>query len=103
MATQKVNGMAFEWAIAADIAKQSGGSIIEDAYSIGPKNAFEAGISDTRRKSFIRAAEVAVKHILEKEQISYSENSLQNSLVPSQLCRTERQGRQGLLLLLSTP
>jgi len=40
MATQKVNGMAFEWAIAADIAKQSGGSIIEDSNSIGPKNAF---------------------------------------------------------------
>jgi hypothetical protein len=75
MATQKVNGMAFEWAIAVDIAKQSGGSIIEDANSISPKNAFEAGISDTRRKSFMRAAEVAVKHILEKEQISHSESS----------------------------
>lgn len=67
MATQKVNGMAFEWAIAANVANQSGGSIIEDANSIGPKNAFESGISDTRRKSFVRAAEVAVIHILEKE------------------------------------
>ena len=74
MASQKDNGMAFEWAIGSELARQTGAPIIKNAFSDVPKNAFETGITDSRRSSFIRAAEVAVQHILEKEQISHSDN-----------------------------
>ncbi len=73
MSSQKVNGMAFEWAMGYELSRQTGAPIIENAYSNIPKNAFENGITNSRRASFTRAAEVSVKHILEKEQISLSE------------------------------
>ena len=53
MSSQKDNGMAFEWAIGAELARQTGSSIIENAFSNVPKNSFEAVIADSRRYSFI--------------------------------------------------
>jgi len=73
MSSQKENGMAFEWAMGCSLSRQTGAPIIENAYSYIPKNAFQNGITDTRRASFVRAAEVSIKHILEKEEVSYSE------------------------------
>lgn len=72
MASQKDNGMAFEWAIGSELSRQTGAQILENAFSSVPKNAFENEITDSRRASFVRAAKVAVQHILEKEQISFS-------------------------------
>lgn len=74
MASQKENGMAFEWAIGSELARQTGATILENAYSNIPKVSFYTGITDARRSAFVRAAEVSVRHILEKEQINYSEN-----------------------------
>jgi hypothetical protein len=73
MSSQKINGMAFEWAMGCALSKQTGALIIENDYSKTAKNAFESGITDSRRTSFVKAAEVSVKHILEKEEISFSE------------------------------
>ena len=70
MSSQKDNGMAFEWAIGSELSRQTGALIIENAFSNVPKNAFETGVTESKRASFVRAAEVAVQHILEKEQIS---------------------------------
>lgn len=72
MASQKNNGMAFEWAIGFELARQTGAKIIQNPFSNSPKEAFENGIAESRRRSFLRAAEVAVKHILDKENVFYS-------------------------------
>ena len=73
MASQKENGMGFEWAIGLELSNQSGAPIINSAYSRGPQLAFEHKISTTRKQAFMRAAQVAIEHILEKEQITHSE------------------------------
>lgn len=69
MAKQKENGMAFEWAVGKAISSETSFPIVIDKFSEIPRICYEEKISERKRAVFDRAALVAVKHILAKENI----------------------------------
>jgi hypothetical protein len=70
MAKQKENGMAFEWAIGKAISSVTNFRIIDDKFSQIPRICYEEKIPDRKRSIFDKAALVAARHILNKEDIS---------------------------------
>lgn len=67
MSTQTDNGRAFEWAVGAALAEQTGFKIEENSFSINAQAAY-SGISVGKQNTFTSGARVAVEHILNKER-----------------------------------
>lgn len=68
MSTQTDNGRAFEWAVGTALSKQTGFAIEKNAFSNNAEFAF-AGISGKKQHTFTIAAQLAVEHILSKENL----------------------------------
>ena len=62
------NGRAYEWAVARELSAQVSCEIELDNTALNAKKAFEAA-SPQGQQHFVRSASVAVKHILELQQI----------------------------------
>ncbi len=75
MVAQVNNGRSFEWSVGLSIKELTNGTIIESDSSLLAKSSFEK-ISDSKKKSFINSARVAVEHILAKEKIEQSKENL---------------------------
>ncbi len=73
-ATQVQNGKAFEWAVACELAKSTGGQIQLNAEARNAENDFNTAKSSlkTAQKS---AAEKAIAHILQLEKLSKGSSS----------------------------
>jgi len=71
MASQVINGKAFEWAVASEIIKSYNFELIEDDIALHNKTCFfHQQISEAKRSNFLISAEKAVKHIFEKEKLA---------------------------------
>lgn len=64
--TQTDFGRAFEWAVGCSISRQAGAPIIPSAFSKVAETAY-AKMNEKTKNSFIKAADIALAHILEKE------------------------------------
>lgn len=70
MASQVINGKAFEWAVGNEICESYGFEIEDNAPAKQNKECFlDASISEKQREIFKKNAANAVKHIFEKERI----------------------------------
>ncbi|NOT18284.1 MAG: HaeIII family restriction endonuclease [Sulfuriferula sp.] len=68
MASQVINGKAFEWAVGAAIAQQTGFDITLDKVATHNQSCFDSvTISKKQRDNYTNTAHHAVQHILEKE------------------------------------
>lgn len=68
MASQVINGKAFEWAVGVAIAQQTGFDIILDKVATHNQSCFDSEtISQKQRDNYINTAKHAIQHILEKE------------------------------------
>jgi HaeIII restriction endonuclease len=74
MATQVLNGKAFEWAVALEIENQSGFAIEMSTAAINAKFAYSQ-ISQKKAAHFITTASRAVAHILEREKPQLIKNN----------------------------
>lgn len=68
-ATQTETGRAFEWAVGRSVTSLIGCRLIESNFSKLAKLCYEEKISDKKRNAFDVAADLAVRHILNKEKI----------------------------------
>jgi hypothetical protein len=66
MSAQVNNGKGFEWAVGLTLHLKTGFQIHDDAHSQANEVAFN-GFTEKKKSDFLRSADVAVKHILEKE------------------------------------
>lgn len=66
--TQTEFGRAFEWAVGCSIQKQTGATIIASSFSKLAESSYEK-MNEKTKASFIKAADIALAHILEKENI----------------------------------
>jgi len=64
--TQTDFGRAFEWAVGCSIQRQTSALIIPSAFSKIAENSYEK-MNEKTKESFIKSADIAIEHILEKE------------------------------------
>jgi hypothetical protein len=70
MASQVVNGKAFEWAVGFAIQEKTGYKIQMDDTALNNKNCYESeSISVRKREKFLKHAHLAIEHIFSKEQL----------------------------------
>jgi len=65
--TQTDFGRAFEWAVGYSLSNLTSAPIIESNFSKIAKTSY-GKINDKTKNSFIKAADIAISHILEKEK-----------------------------------
>lgn len=88
MASQVINGKAFEWAVGNEIVESYGFQLKDDEIAKHNKQCFlHAQISPAKRDNFLLSATKAVKHIIEKEKLSNSTGMV--SFLP------DSKGREG--------
>lgn len=64
--TQTEFGRAFEWAVGCSIQRQTGAAITPSSFSKVAESSYEK-MNEKTKASFIKAADIALAHILEKE------------------------------------
>lgn len=70
MASQVINGKAFEWAVGHELCKSYGFTLIEDLTAKRNRECFnDKSINDKQREVYCRSAMHSVKHIVEKENL----------------------------------
>ena len=70
MASQVINGKAFEWAIGIEIVKKYGFKLSNDDTAQRNEACFlDDKVTNAQRENFQSSAKHAVKHILEKEKL----------------------------------
>ena len=73
MASQVINGKAFEWAVGNEIVESYNFQLKDDEIAKHNKQCFfHNQITQAKRDNFLKSASKAVKHILEKEKLSKS-------------------------------
>jgi len=65
--TQADNGRAFEWAVGYSLQRQTGATIIPSSFSKTAESSYDK-MNKKMKNSFIKAADIAISHILEKEK-----------------------------------
>lgn len=70
MASQTINGKAFEWAVGLQIANQTGFILQKDQTAINNQTCYlSADITDKKRKHYDLCAQQAIEHIVKKENL----------------------------------
>ena len=66
--TQSDSGRAFEWAMGCSLSKLTNTLIVSNKYSELAENSYKK-MNDKKKDSLIKAADIALAHILEKENV----------------------------------
>lgn len=70
MASQVINGKAFEWAVGIELVNTFGFDLQDDKVAKHNKACFDdMAITATQRKNYEQSAKYAIKHILDKEKL----------------------------------